>query len=70
MRFEHVPGDKLYVDYAGKTMGIVDRHTGEVQDAQIFVAALGASSYTYVEASLTQTIEDWLGAHVCVFQRS
>jgi transposase len=64
MRFEHVPGDKLYVDYAGKTMGIVDRHTGEVQDAQIFVAALGASSYTYVEASLTQTIEDWLGAHV------
>ena len=64
MRFEHTPGDKLYVDYAGKTMAVVDRHTGEVQAAQIFVAALGASSYTYVEASLSQTVEDWLGAHV------
>ena len=64
MRFEHVPGDKLFVDYAGKTMAVVDRHTGEVQVAQIFVAALGASHYTYVEASLTQTVADWLGAHV------
>lgn len=64
MRFEHVPGDKLFVDYAGKTMAVVDRHTGEVQVAQVFVAALGASHYTYVEASLTQTVADWLGAHV------
>ena len=50
MRFEHTPGDKLFVDYAGKTMAVIDRHTGEVQVAQIFVAALGASHYTYVEA--------------------
>lgn len=64
MRFEHTPGDKLFVDYAGKTMAVVDRHSGEVQVAQIFVAALGASHYTYVEASLTQTVADWLGAHV------
>jgi transposase len=64
MRFEHTPGDKLYVDYAGKTMAVVDRQTGEVQVAQIFVAAFGASHYTYVEASLTQTVADWLGAHV------
>jgi transposase len=64
MRFEHAPGDKLFVDYAGLTMDIVDRHSGEVQVAQIFVAALGASSFTYVEASLTQTVADWLGAHV------
>jgi transposase len=64
MRFEHAPGDKLFVDYAGKTMAIVDRHSGEVQVAQIFVAALGASHYTYVEASLTQTVADWLGSHV------
>ena len=64
MRFEHTPGDKLFVDYAGKTMAIVDRYTGEVQVAQVFVAALGASNYTYVEASLTQTVADWLGAHV------
>lgn len=64
MRFEHAPGDKLFVDYAGLTMSIVDRGSGEVQTAQIFVAALGASNFTYVEASLTQTVADWLGAHV------
>ena len=64
MRFEHAPGDKLFVDYAGLTMDIVDRHTGEVQATEIFVAALGASNFTYVEASLTQTVADWLGAHV------
>lgn len=64
MRFEHTPGDKLFVDYAGKTMAVVDRHSGEVQVAQIFVAALGASHYTYVEASVSQTVADWLGSHV------
>jgi transposase len=53
MRFQHTPGDKLFVDYAGKTMALVDRHTGEIKVAQVFVAALGASHYTYVEASLT-----------------
>jgi transposase len=60
MRFEHVPGDKLFVDYAGKTMAVVDRHTGEIKVAQVF----GASHYTYVEATLTQTVADWLAAHV------
>lgn len=64
MRFEHVPGDKLFVDYAGLTVPVTDRHTGEVAAAQVFVAALGASHYTYVEASLTQTVADWLAAHV------
>jgi transposase len=64
MRFEHVPGDKLFVDYAGKTMAVTDRHTGEIRIAQVFVATLGASHYTYVEASLSQTVADWLGAHV------
>jgi transposase len=64
MRFEHVPGDKLFVDYSGLTMEIVDRASGEVQKAEVFVAALGASNFTYVEASLTQTLADWLGAHV------
>ena len=64
MRFEHTPGDKLFVDYAGKTMAVIDRHTGEVQIAQVFVAALGASHYTYVEATLTQSVADWLAAHV------
>jgi transposase len=64
MRFEHVPGEKLFVDYAGKTMAVVDRHSGEVKVAEVFVAALGASHYTYVEATLTQTVADWLAAHV------
>ncbi len=64
MRFEHAPGDKLFVDYAGLTMSIVERGSGEVHSAQIFVAALGASNFTYVEASLTQAVADWLGAHV------
>jgi transposase len=64
MRFEHAPGDKLFVDYAGLTMSIVERGSGEVQTAQIFVAALGASNFTYVEASLSQAVADWLSAHV------
>jgi transposase len=68
MRFEHAPGDKLFVDYAGLTMDIIDRSSGEVRPAQIFVAALGASNFTYVEASLTQTVADWLGAHVRAFE--
>jgi transposase len=52
MRFEHVPGEKLFVDYAGKTMAVVDRHSGEVKVAEVFVAALGASHYTYVTGSV------------------
>jgi hypothetical protein len=59
-----VMGDMLSVDYAGKTMALVDRYAGEIKVAQVFVAALGASHYNYVEASLTQTVADWLGARV------
>ncbi len=63
-RQHHVPGEKLFVDYAGKTMPITDRHTGEVKQAQIFVAVLGASNYTFAEATLSQALPDWLGSHV------
>jgi len=63
-RQTHAPGDKLFVDYAGQTVGITDRSTGEVRPAQIFVAVLGASNYTYAEASWTQRLPDWLGSHV------
>lgn len=63
LRLEHAPGDKLFVDYAGMTMPVIDRHTGDIQSAQIFVATLGHSGYTYVEATATQTIPDWLGSH-------
>lgn len=63
LRQEVAPGDKLFVDYAGMTMPVIDRLTGEIQSAQIFVASLGHSGYTYVEATATQAIPDWLGAH-------
>lgn len=64
LRQHHVPGEKCFVDYAGQTVGVIDRATGEVREAQIFVAVLGASSYTYAEATWTQQLPDWLGSHV------
>ena len=67
MRQTHRAGEKLFVDYAGQTMPVVDRKTGEVHEVQVFVAASGASSYTYVEATWTQTLPDWIGAHVRCF---
>ena len=67
MRHEHRAGEKLFVDYAGQTVDIVDSETGEIHNAQIFVAVLGASNYTYAEATLSQKIEDWIGSHVRAF---
>jgi transposase len=64
MRQVHPAGERLFVDYAGQTVELVDPATGEIRAAQIFVAVLGASSYTYAEASWTQTLPDWIGAHV------
>ena len=64
LRQNHIPGDKMFVDYAGQTVPIVDRATGEERPAQIFVAVLGASSYTFAEATWTQVLPDWLGSHV------
>lgn len=65
MRQSHVAGDKMFVDYAGDTVPVlVDPRTGEMRKAQIFVAVLGASNFTYAEASWTQTVGDWVGAHV------
>ena len=52
------------MDYAGQTVAIIDRLTGEVKDAQIFVAVLGASNYTYAEAPWSQSLPDWIGSHV------
>ena len=67
MRQEHVAGDKVFVDYSGKKLSIVDRLTGEICEAEIFVAVLGASGFTYAEATWTQTLPDWIGAHVRMF---
>src|ERR1700688_2839412 len=61
MRQTHVAGDKLFVDWAGDTVPIVDPMTGEVHEAHLFVAALGASSYTYAEARWSETLPDWIG---------
>lgn len=68
MRQSHKAGEKLFVDYAGMTMEIIDRNSGETRTAQIFVATLGASSYTYAEATWTQTLPDWLGSHRRTFE--
>jgi len=67
MRLSHKGGEKLFVDYAGQTVPVVDPHTGEVRQAQIFVAVLGASSYTYAEAHWSQDLVNWTGAHVRAF---
>ncbi len=67
MRQDHVAGDKVFVDYSGKKLAIVDPHTGEIRQAEIFVAVLGASNFTYAEATWTQTLPDWIGAHGRMF---
>lgn len=67
MRQDHRAGEKLFVDYAGQTVPIIDRTTGELHPAQIFVAVLGASNYTYAEATRTQSLPDWIGSHVRAF---
>lgn len=64
MRQEHLAGEKCFVDYAGHTMPVTDRHTGEIRQAQIFVGIMGASNYTFAEATWSQTISDWIGSHV------
>ena len=64
MRQIHIAGEKLFVDYAGDTVPIIDAATGEITQAQIFVATLGASNYTYACATPRQTTADWIGAQV------
>lgn len=68
LRQAHAPGERLFVDYAGQTIGIVDGTTGEIRAAQIFVAVLGASSYTWCEATWSQQMSDWTGSHVRAFE--
>jgi len=63
MRQSHAGGDKLFVDYAGDGVPVVNRLTGEVRQAQIFVAVMGASNFTHAEATWTQGLADWIGAH-------
>jgi transposase len=66
MRQAHPAGERLFVDYAGHTVEVVDGSSGEIRPAQVFVAVLGASNYTYAEATWTQSLPDWIGSHTRV----
>lgn len=68
MRFNHKAGEKIFIDYCGPTIPIVNPDTGELRQAQVFVAVLGASNYTYAVATENQQLESWLSAHVSMFE--
>jgi transposase len=68
LRQEHKAGEKLFVDWAGTTIPIHDPRGGPVQQAHLFVAVLGASSYTYAEATADEQWASWIGAHVRAFE--
>ena len=68
LRQEYLAGEKMFVDFAGKTIPITNRYTGEITDAEIFVAVLGASNYTYAEALESQNLPSWIGAHTRAFE--
>ncbi len=63
MRFEHVAGEKCFVDYCGMTLSVIDPETGEERQAEVFVATMGASNYTFVDVTWTQRSEDFLASH-------
>jgi len=68
LRQEHRAGEKMFVDYAGQTVPIIDPCTGEIRKAHIFIAVLGASSYTYAQASLAEDLPSWIKAHIHAFE--
>ena len=68
MRQVHRAGEKLFLDYCGNTVPIIDAGSGELRPAQIFVAVLSASNYTYAEASFSQSLPDWIGSHIRTFE--
>lgn len=68
LRQNHKAGEKLFVDYAGHTIPLVDPSTGQIRHAQVFVAVLGASNYTYAEATFSQGLSDWIYSHIRAFE--
>ena len=68
MRQFHLPGEKMFIDFCGRTMPIQNPKNGEVQNAQIFVAVLGASGYIFVTAVPSQKISDWVICHIKAFE--
>lgn len=63
MHMDHKAGDKMFVDFTGKHLEIVDKETGEIKQVEVFIAILGASQLTYVEAKMSQKKEDWIDAN-------
>jgi len=68
MRQTHIGGEKVFVDFAGDTIDIFDPITGEVRAMKLFVAAMGASNYTYAEACPSESLSDWIGVHANLFR--
>jgi transposase len=68
LRQEHRAGEKLFVDFAGDTIPVHSAAAGAVTPAQVFVAVLGASNYTYAEATATQGLADWINSHIRAFE--
>ena len=68
MRQVHRAGEKLFVDYAGQHPRVIDPEAGEVREAELFVAVLGASSFTFAEATWTQQSHDWIASHMRAFE--
>ena len=68
MRQTPVGGEKVFVDFAGDTIDIFDPITGEVRAMKLFVAAMGASNYTYAEACPSESLSDWIGMHASLFR--
>ncbi|MDT5275592.1 MAG: hypothetical protein QOG95_2524, partial [Mycobacterium sp.] len=64
LRQVHTAGERVFVDFAGHTMEVIDGATGEIHRAEVFVAVLGASSYIFAQATWTQSLPDWIAAHV------
>jgi transposase len=68
LRQEYRAGEKMFIDFAGKGIPVVNPVTGEITKAEIFVIVLGASNYTYAEAVESQNLQSWIGAHVRAFE--
>ena len=67
MRQRHVAGERMFVDYSGTRMTVIDPVTGAARPAEIFIAVMGASNMTYAEATWSQALPDWIGAHTRAF---
>ena len=68
LRQEYRAGERMFVDYAGQTLPLGDPSTEETRQAHLFVAVLGASNYTYAEATLTENLFDWISGHIHAYE--